>query len=237
AMNEPLALIIAVMIDPEAKLSSSPAPLPPAPPPPVVVPVPAPEPAPAPSPAPPPPPPPRKDPLRVEGGVGGIVSGGLAPVLDPGAVIAGLLYPPGVPIGLRGYTVLLLPVETEKDGARGTFDTLYVGGSLCPTLRGSVAAAMLCAGGQLGVMRSHADTKDRGIEEKTLPLWNLAAEARVSFPVLPPVALTAGVAGILPLVRPSFQYSRAAPGLGQDNLHKVSPVAVTADLGIAFFFP
>src|SRR5207249_5003 len=43
SMNEPLALVIAVMIDPEAKLSSTPTPIPPAPAPaPAPVPVPAP---------------------------------------------------------------------------------------------------------------------------------------------------------------------------------------------------
>ncbi len=234
-MSEPLTLIIAVMIDPDASLSGPPpAPAPPAAPPPV----PAPAPAPAPVPEPPaPPPPPKKDPLRVEGGVGAILTSGLAPAFDPGVVFTGLLYPPGVPVGLRGYTVLLLPMDAEKDGARGSFDTLYLGGSLCPTLRKKRIVGMLCAGGQLGGMRSHAETKGRGIEEKTLPLWNLAAEARVSFPVLPPLSVNAGVAGIVPLLRPTFQYTGAAPGAGQDNLHKVSPVAVSADVGIAFFFP
>lgn len=238
-MSEPLTLIIAVMIDPDASLSGPPAPLPPAPAPAPTPPAPAPAPDPTPAPAPEPAaaPPPTKDPLRVEGGVGAILTSGLAPALDPGVVFSGLLYLPGVPIGFRGVTVLLLPMDAEKDGARGSFDTLYLGGSLCPTLRTKLVVGMICAGGQLGGMRSHAATKDRGIEEKTLPLWNLAAEARASFPVLPPVAFNAGVAAIVPLVRPSFQYTGAAPGSGQDNLHKVSPLAVSADVGIAFFFP
>ncbi len=233
-MNEPLALIIAVMIDPDVNLTAPPSPsalslpsppaLPPAPPPP-------PPPAPAPAPAPP------KDPLRVEGGVGAILTSGLAPALAPGAVITGLLQPPGVPLGLRGYTVLLLPSPAERDGARGTFDTLYLGGSLCPVLRRRLIVGMLCAGGQIGVIRSHAETKDRGIEEKTLPLWNLAAEARASFPVLPPATIIAGVAGILPLVRPTFEYTPTTPGAAPANLHEVSRLAVTADVGIAFFFP
>jgi hypothetical protein len=169
--------------------------------------------------------------------VGAILTTGLAPALDPGAVVTGLLVPPGVPVGLRGYTILLLPSPAERDGARGTFDTLVLGGSLCPTLRRRLFVGMLCTGGQLGAMRSHAETKDRGIEEKTLPLWNLAAEARASFPVLPPVAITAGVAGILPLLRPTFEYNPSRAGAAPEDLHKVSPVAFTADVGIAFFFP
>ena len=236
SMNEPLALIIAVMIDPDASLGGPPQP-PPA--------------APAPSaPAPPRPTetrpelepvgprltPPQKEPLRVEGGAGIVLASGLTPAVDPGALVMGILFPPGVPVGLRGYAVLLLPAEAEKDGARGSFDTLYLGGSLCPTLRRRRVVAMLCGGGQLGAMRSHAETVDRGIDEKTLPLWNLTAEARVSIPVLPPVAFNAGVTGILPLVRPTFRYDRTAAA-GRDDLHEVAPVAVTADMGIAFFFP
>ena len=235
-MNDPLALVIAVMIDPDTNLTSTPAPLGPAlpalpvdpPKPPAVIPPPVID---------PPPPPPPKSPLRVEGGVAGAVSLGLAPEVDPGAVISGILYPPGIPIGLRGYTGLFLPLETEKDGARGTFDLFYVGGALCPTLRRKVATGMICIGGQLGVIRSHAETMDRGIEEKSLPLWNGVTEARVTVPILAPVALTAGVAGIVPLLRPTFQYTRSDVRLGQENLHKVSPVAFSADLGIAFFFP
>ncbi len=236
AMSAPLTLIIAVMIDPDASLSGPPAPLPPPAPEPPPPPTPALPPAPTPA-SPEPEPPPRKDPLRLEGGVGAILVSGLAPALDPGVVFSGLLYLPGVPIGLRGVTVLLLPMDAERDGARGSVDTLYLGGSLCPTLRRKLVVGMLCAGGQLGGMRSHAETKDRGIEEKTLPLWNLAAEARVSFPVLPPVSFNAGVAGIVPLLRPTFQYTGAAPGAGPEKLHKVSAVAMSADVGIAFFFP
>ncbi len=247
-MNEPLALIIAVMIDPDVNLTAPPSPSPsplalPLPSPPALPPAPPPAPAPAPappSPSPPvpaPAPAPPKDPFRVEGGVGAILTSGLAPALAPGAVITGLLQPPGVPLGLRGYTVLLLPSPAERDGARGTFDTLYLGGSLYPVLRRRLIVGMLCAGGQIGVIHSHAETKDRGIEEKTLPLWNLAAEARASFPVLPPATITAGVAGILPLVRPTFEYAPTTPGAAPANLHEVSRLAVTADVGIAFFFP
>ncbi len=207
-MNDPLALVIAVMIDPEAKLTSTPTPLgpalpalpvePPPPPPPVTEP-PPPE-APKPSP---------KSPLRVEGSVGGALSLGLAPSPDPGAMIGGILYPPGIPIGLRGYTALFLPLETEKDGAKGTFDLFYVGSALCPTLRGKFAVGMICIGGQLGVVRSHADTKNRGIEEKSLLLWNGVTEARVTVPIIAPVALTAGVGAVVPILRPTFQYTRS----------------------------
>lgn len=228
AMNDPLALIIAVMIDPEARPSATPLP-------PVPVPVPAPVPGP---PAPDPiPAPPAKDPLRVEGAVVGILSTGLGPVLDPGAGVSGVLFPPGVPIGLRGYAALFLPTQAEKDGARGTFDIFDVGGGLCPTVRGKVATGMLCFGGQLGVVRSHADTKDRGIEEKTLPLFNAVTEARMTLPLLAPLGVTAGVAAILPLARPTFRYTRADPALGRDNLHRVSALAFTADFGFSFFFP
>jgi hypothetical protein len=176
-----------------------------------------------------------REPLRVEGAASWIFATGLSPSLDGGVAVSGVLFPPGVSVGLRGYAAVFLPTPVNRDGAQGTFDLLYVGGALCPALRGEVATGMLCVGGQLGVMRSHADTEQRGIEQKTLPLVNAVGEARVSFPVIAPVAITAGVAAIVPVLRPTFEYTAAGPTTA--NLHKVSPLAGSGDVGIAFFFP
>lgn len=248
SMNDPLALVIAVMIDPEAKLSSTPAPLPapaaPAPAPAAPA-APAPQ-TPAPAPAPvlaPPvdpdtsPPPPKKDPWRFQGDAVATVSAGLAPAIDPGASVAGSLFIPRIPLGFRAYSVLYLPTTAEEDGARATFDLFYVGGSVCPTLRRPAVVAMLCFGGHLGVIRSHAETKDRGIQEKTDGIWNAVAEARVTIPIIAPVAVTGGVSGVLPILRPTFGYTHADAAKTADTLHRVSAVGVAADLGLGFFFP
>lgn len=247
AMNEPLALIIAVMIDPEAKLASSPPPLPaaalPASPPSASPPPPATPPAAPPPPAPPSPPadevaPPRpKDPWRFQGDALATLSSGIAPQVDPGGTIAGMVFLPRIPLGLRGYGSLFLPTTADQDRARASFDLFYLGGAVCPTLRRPTIVAMLCFGGQLGVIRSHPETLGRGIDDKTEAIWNAVSEARVSLPIFAPVALTAGVSAVLPLVRPTFGYTRSDQGASRANLHEVSSFAVAADVGVGFFFP
>lgn len=244
AMNEPLALVIAVMIDPDAKLSSSPPPLPPAPAPAAPAPAPAPAPLPAPSATPPalPPdadsaPPPTKDPWRFQGDAVATVTSGLAPQVAPGGSIAGTLFLPRLPIGLRGYGSLFLPTTAEQDGARASFDLFYLGSAICPTLRRPAIVATLCFGGHLGVIRSHPETLGRNVADKTEVIWNAVSELRVTIPVLAPVAVTAGASAVLPLLRPTFEYTRTGALASAAELHKVSSFAMAADVGIGFFFP
>ena len=236
AMNEPLALVIAVMIDPEAKLttSSSPPPLPP----------PAAAPAPLPAPALPgaepdaAPKPPTKEPWRFQGDAVGTITSGVAPAVDAGGSIAGTLFlPNGIPIGLRGYGSLFLPTKATQDNARASFDLFYLGSAICPTLRRPAATLMLCFGGHLGVLRSHPETQGRGIDDKTEVVWNAVSEGRVTLPLFAPLALTGGLSAVLPLLRPTFGYTRSDAAGTRANLHKVSSFAVAADAGIGFFFP
>jgi hypothetical protein len=189
--------------------------------------VPAPAPAPAPAPRPP---------WRFQGDAVGTVTSGLAPALDAGGSIAGTLFFPKIPLGLRGQGSLFLPTTAAEDGARASFDLFYLGGAVCPTLRRPAVVAMLCFGGHLGVLRSHPETLDRGIADKSEPLWSAVSEARVTLPVAAPLGLTAGVSSVLPLLRPSFGYTRSDTGKAAE-LHKVSPLAVAADVGIGLLFP
>lgn len=164
---------------------------------------------------------------------------GLAPTLAPGATIAGSLSPPipVFPLTFRGYGSLFVPTIAEQDGARATFDLLYVGGAVCPTLRRPSFTGMLCVGGQLGLLRSHPETQSRGIDDKTEGLWNAVTEARITVPVIAPLALTAGVSGVLPILRPTFGYTPSGAGATKADLHKVSFLALSADVGLALFFP
>jgi hypothetical protein len=241
-MNEPLALVIAVMIDPEAKLSSSsPPPLPPPSAPPA--------PAPAPAPAPPvtsvptdldlaPRPPHAKEPWRFQGDAVATITSGIAPDVDPGGSIAGTLFlPNGIPIGLRGYGSLFLPTKAAQDGASASFDLFYLGSAVCPTMRRPAVTLMLCFGGHLGVLRSHPETQGRNVDDKTEIIWNAVSEGRITIPLFAPLALTGGVSAVLPLLRPTFGYTRSDAAQTPANLHKVSSFAAAADAGIGFFFP
>jgi hypothetical protein len=240
AMNEQLAFVIAVMIDPEAAMRERQPDPPPttttsALPPPLPTPTPTHD-----NPPPPPPPEKKREPWMFEGGADLTLAAGLAPSVAVGAGVEAILYPPGVPVGFRGFTTLFpsvrfLSASASKDGARATFDMLYLGGSVCPTLRRAVNL-MLCLGGQLGALRAHAETDNRGIKDgQLLPIWNALLEARVSFPIVKPIGVSGGLALAVPILHPKFEYRTTAGGT--DTLHEVSPVAFVASGGIGFVFP
>ena len=224
AMSEPLALVIAVMIDPDAAMRPREEPPAPAPSP-APTPAPAPAPTPAPTPAPardePAPSPPKTtktDPWRFEGGGHFAMMAGFAPQLAWGAGVDGILYPPSLPLGFRGTTTLFLPTAADGNGKHVLFDMLLFGGSLCPTIRGQVVNVMGCLGGQLGILRAR--------EGDVIPIWNATAEARLSLHVAQPIMLGAGAGVALPILRPRYQ-----------DIYESSVVAFMSDVMIGLFFP
>lgn len=248
AMTDPIVLVVALLIDPDAMArprplptvddggaaesgdagaSSDPPPIPPQTPdagPPVV---PTPLPADRRS-------RPKAEPWRMEGGVHGHVVNGLGPSPAVGAGVNAILYPPGIPVGFRGFTSLFLPTTAEQDGARATFDMLLLGGELCPTLRGRVNV-MGCVGGHLGGLRPNAKTNGRGIDEDARVLLDAAFELRLSLPLVAPIGATMGVGAAVPLLRPRFPFARRDGTEGE--IHRTGAVVLSADVGIGFFFP
>src|SRR5262249_24676181 len=109
SLKEQLALVVAVMIDPDAAMAPrEPAPPPSSPPPAAAEPAPSTPPPPPPSPAPEPPPEPtaptdpaKRDTWRLDGGAGLLGAVGLLPT-TLGFTIGGILTPPGF-VGLEGY--------------------------------------------------------------------------------------------------------------------------------------
>ena len=151
---------------------------------------------------------------------------GLAPEAAWGAGVNAILFPPGVPVGFRGFATLFLPTRAAGDGAVVDFDMLLLGGSVCPTLRGRVNL-MGCIGGHLGALRP----RPRGPSTFALPdelvsIWNASAEVRVSIPIASPIMIGAGVGGAVPLVRPRYE-----------RLHESAIVAFVADVGVGLYFP
>jgi hypothetical protein len=246
AMTEPLALIIAVMIDPDAAMRPKTDPTPPttatttptatasAEPTATTAPT-ATTTAPTASERPDVIPPPKPDPWRFEGHGHITINHGIAPVLDPGAGVQAILYPPKIPVGFRGYTALFLPTTREMEGARASFDMLYAGGSICPTLRGRVNL-LGCIGGQLGILRPRAETPNRGIDESIRVIWNVMLEARIHIPIIAPIGVAAGVGAGLPLVRPTVEY-RGGTTNAINTLHKSEAYVLTADVGLGLYFP
>lgn len=231
-LTDSIALVVALMIDPDAATRPKPAPAPPPPadpPPPVVVvrekpvvvevPV----------------EPKRREPWRFEGGGALTAVTGLAPTVAPGLTATALVHPPEIPLGFHGFASLFLPTTADGAGASASVDMGYVGGSLCPTIRGRHASVMACIGGHVGLLRPRAKVGSTPLKEQVLPLWNLLGELRLSVPLVHPIGIFMGIGAALPLLRPTFEYRR--PDGSVSELHRVSVVAATADLGVGFFVP
>ena len=142
---------------------------------------------------------------------------GLLPELGWGAGVSGTLYAPGFPVGFRGVSTLFLPTTAEGNGKSVELDTLMFGGFLCPTVRRRVNV-MACLGGHSGIIRPRVGD--------LIPIWNAAAELRVSIPIVQPIMIGAGAAVGLPILRPKIEV-----------IYKSDVVVFTADFMIGFFFP
>lgn len=235
SMNAELALVIAVMIDPDAAMrprpedagtataDAAPVPVAPVDAAPVATtvkieekpPVTAVEPA-------------EADRWRVSAAANVATSVGLAPHATLGAGAEWMLLFPKVPLALRGYANVFYPTTAIDGQARATYDLLYVGGSLCPVLRNREVDLFACASTQIGGLR--ARDAAGGVAEEVLPLVNVAAEGRLAVRLLGPLELSAGIAAVLPLARPKSTFAAAAGGTS--TLLELSPLAFTADIGL-----
>jgi hypothetical protein len=241
SLDEPLALAMALMIDPDALAAppTEPEPKKPEPPPPqvivkertVLVPVPVPE-------------KPKKKKRRTffEGYVSGVVGLGTTPV--GGGVMTGAVVDPPWLVPLELSSSLLLaerstPSYVAPGEARSRVGTLrfwQLEGALfaCPLAgRRGLFFGALCAGGQAGFLASsgsgfaHDDAHLR-------PLVNAALRGRMGLWAFP-FAITVGATGSVPFLRESFSY-RTASG-AEPVLFKSAPVAGLFDLSIGFKFP
>lgn len=209
SMRDPLVLVVALMIDPDAALApppppAAPAPAPPPPKPTTVV-VEKPVPVYVPVEAPPPPDAPA---WHVDAGASLAASLGFLPHPAAGVYVGGLLEPPGF-IPLEGYGALWL-----DDFANGAPQVTlgYVGAGLCPLRhRDTLFTAYVCASGQLGY------TKGGGDAAQLYAGGEL--EARLSVKLLGPIAARGGLAVIVPFVKTS------------------APVAAALDAGFGVVLP
>lgn len=234
AMNAELALVIAVMIDPDAAVrprtedAGAPeaaavpnvtASAPPPPPPTETA-------------APPPPPPstpPERDRWRVGAAANIATSIGIAPHPTLGAGANWTLLFPKVPLALRGAADVFYPttaianVSAQGTTARATYDLVMIQGALCPLLRDATLDVLLCGGTQIGGLR--ARDVSGGVKEETLPVVNLTVEGRLAIRMFGPLEMSGGVGGVLPLTHGKSTY-------GNETLHEVSPFAFQADVGV-----
>jgi len=225
AMTDPLILVIAVMIDPDAALAPAPKP------PPTI--------APPPQHAPPPAPviiekevlvaapvhPPKPE-WRIDVGAAAITSLGLVPAPNIGIAASGSLEPP-VLFPLEGFGALWFDDSTSNHGSQASFLLAYVGGGLCPLhYTGEPVHLYGCAIGELGAF-SRAITG--GTTSTDLYLAG-GVEARMSVRIAGPFALRAGANAVVPLFRPDTHE-------GNTELFRPSFIGGAADVGVGVLLP
>ncbi|WP_437606211.1 hypothetical protein WMF20_35145 [Sorangium sp. So ce834] len=238
AIDDELALAIALMIDPSASLSPS------APPPPAA---PAQPPAQPPAPAPsqpqvvvqrilipvPPPTPPPPAPWRVEVGAGPLFGLGLLPSPGAAAAIRARLTPPRFwSFEVGGAVWFPNEATTGASTTRFSWGEGFV--SACPVSLGSATRLSACAGARLGALRvgGLGFGVDRADQRLTA---GGALDVRLTRRLVGPLTAGGGLGLIVPLVRDTFYYIDAQ---GRDReIFQMAPLAGTADVLLGVDFP
>ncbi len=229
ALTEPLALVIALMIDPDAATRpAEPRTAAPTPPPP------------ASASAPPPPPPPvvlapKPEGLRFEGTLVSTLVTGMTPGVALGFGGAALLQLPRVPISLRGSGAIHVPVEAERGGVSSAFDLGLLSGYVCPTaVLGERVRLLACLGSQVGVVRARA-LRPFVSDDDYRVLGNVAAEGRAAVQIVGPLVVTASAGAAVGIFRKDLRLDRA-PG-ATVVVHEMAPVSFLGELGLGVIVP
>jgi hypothetical protein len=223
AMDDDLALVIAVMIDPDAALGPV-LPRPPQALPPVV-----------PPPAPPPVPPDREPaPPAWSIGLqaGGMAMLGLMPRISGGVLLRSHVEPPRF-WAFEVGGVLFPAVAASQGGASASFQLAEAFVSVCPlTVRVVGTALSACAGVQAGSLRASGFGLAAGTSAE-LGLFDFALEGRVRRRLVGPLVAAAGLGLVVPVLRARFSY----PAQGGAELFSMAPVAGAVDLSLGVEFP
>ncbi|MCC6527634.1 MAG: hypothetical protein IT373_33620 [Polyangiaceae bacterium] len=231
ALDEPVALAVALMIDPDALSGPPPPPPPPSPVEPKLVPIYVPVPGPAPA-------PPAVDtepPWHIAGRAGLSVGLGVLPTVAPGLEAALVVEPPWF-IALEGTAAAYLPRPVERDGASADFVMAHAGVALCPvTRRFGGLELSVCAELQLGSLWADGTNGDGSDYAEHQLVVNAASRVRASYRVWGPFSVGLGFAGAVALVRPPFEAHDAA---GRPvELFRLSPLMAVPDLAVGAHFP
>jgi hypothetical protein len=206
-LDEQLALVIAVMIDPDAAIHAPPLPV--VAPPPPVAPAPiaprelAPMPMPIPYVAPPAP-----EPWRAGLHVGVAASIGLLPNVGVGLALRGRVKPPGFPALELGATIW--SANQAESGGVGARFTLVEGlAAACPL---ATSAAGFELGACLGVRAGAMHSGGFGfalVEDSERPTFGLTLDGRVRRRIAGPLVLAIGPGLLVPIVRDRFFFTGA----------------------------
>ena len=228
ALDEPLRLAIALMVDPEGALG--------APPPPPVDPPPA---SPildsAPEPAPISAPPPAPTPWRGDLALGATFGFGLLPSVAPGLVLSASLEPPWF-VPMESVLSVYLPQSTESPaGLEASLFTMRGEGYVCPLSHvGETLGARACLGGELGLLSAEGAAVDDA-EEGLRVQFGVGLRGRLGLRVAAPLGLyAAGSVAVRPL-REGFATVDEAGARAE--LFRPSLVNGALELGAELGFP
>jgi hypothetical protein len=226
AFDEELALVISLMIDPDAALGPPPRP---ARPPPHPTPLPAPARAPA-----------TTAPTSWRAGqqAGAVIALGLFPALGVGFTFRERIVPPRWPAFEIGGA-LWFPRQTSVAAVGATFWLAEGLLSLCPLAASPFGVDLQgCAGVRLGVMRVDGFGFSGENHQQVQPALAASIEARARHRVIGPLAAGAGVELIVPVIRNRFCFDCSATlDAPSHTLFQMSPVAGAFDLTLGVDLP
>jgi hypothetical protein len=230
ALDEQLALVIALLLDPDAALGPRPPVAPPPPPQVVIERVAVPVVAPA---------PPAREPWRESISLGPALVAGLLPKIGVAAFLRGEIVPPRfVPIELGGAVWLNAQADASTAASKGaTLSLAYGMLGLCPLVyRTELTTVRGCAEVAVGALRAvgHGFTSSNAAgQEQPVAMGSLAG--RVSRRLIGPLEIGVGLGLVVPFTRPRFFYVDAAKN--QQELFRIAPVAGVVDASVGLAFP
>ena len=129
-------------------------------------------------------------------------------------------------LGVTWYPLREMPLTDEVRASFGMYS-----GELLLCGQWTMARALFfgCTTANIGRIDAHLDTPATGPTEST-PWRAMGLRLGASYPIAPPLELTASLAAVLPLTRPRF-YSQPT---GTDEIHEPAPVAARFLVGILF---
>jgi hypothetical protein len=233
ALDEQIALVVALLIDPEAALA--PRPPPPAAPRVVVERVYVPVPAPA-------PPPPPREPWREALAIAPTFALGLLPGAAFALSLRGEITPPNLfPVEIGGAVFLearAVPAGAASPSSKGVVLSLSYGMlGLCP-LRWASGGTRLaaCTELEVGALRAvgYGFTSGSGVGQEQ-PIVQASLAGRLTQRIVGPLELGLGLGLVVPLHPVSIYYVDAAGA--QEELFRTGAVAGTLDAGLGVGFP
>ncbi len=238
ALDDPIALALTLMIDPDAALAPPAEPAPPAPPPPPTPPPPEPPARCDPAPPPPPPEPPRPAPSPSRPWRAGIEAGftvgvGMLPRPGSGMVLRSYLTPPRGPAFELGGAIW---VEQTTGTPGVSVDLAYGSVAVCPlALTTQGTSVFACGGGQLGSIRASGVGLAMSEQQENLVL-DLTMEAHVRRALAGPGFAAVGLGLLVPTVRSGF-YALDAAGQHQQMLFRPAAAAGTVEVALGIALP